>query len=571
MKLEKKIISAEEHGLSMDAISPEALNIITTLQAENHQAYIVGGAVRDLLIGKKPTDFDIVTSALPTEVKRLFKRCVLIGKRFVLAHVYIGNNPIEVSTFRATPTALDASATDQHKIDEEGRILKGNYYTDRIEDDVLNRDYTLNALYLNPTDATIVDLIGGYQDCKQRRVNFINPDPAASIKEDPARILRYIRFSELLASTPPPEIEACIQENKDRIDTIPSARRIVELIKMFHSGYGYASYCKLEQYDLIKLLFGAALPQAEEGDEEHPLRKFVRLGLENTDSRILKQNHTNRAFLMAVLYWPYAMVEFNHALPSSDKIFSFTKTLFGGQLGGLQHVYQNMLLKIWTTQTKFRELSPEKIPEFCRLRYFRATYDFYLLRVQSGLESEERLELWTQSRDQYSPATQSFKGSTGRRQFPRRRRRFGDNQKKSRGRMGSHRSGGGNRLSPDGGNAFDSDDAIGNSVVNGNSAGNGNGSGNSDSKSNRSRSNRSSGNRGNRGRSNRGRSKGNSNSGNQTAGNQIAGNQIAGNETAGNRISAEQAYQRYQESAGIGDDNDRPVVTTNKFNLLDSN
>ncbi|MDI9347668.1 MAG: polynucleotide adenylyltransferase PcnB [Methylacidiphilales bacterium] len=441
MELKKNIIEFDTHGIANEQVSQNTMTILNTLRDAGHQAYIVGGAVRDLLLGKKPKDFDIVTSAKPDQVKALFKRCALIGKRFVLAHVYIQDQqPTEVSTFRKTPNVDLEESTDNHQVNEEGRILKGNCYGESIEDDVVHRDFTINALYYDPIANQIVDLVNGYQDCIGRNIVFINQNNIESIKEDPARIIRIIRFSQVLQCPIKPELEKLISEHVALLNNIPPARRMVELVKMFHSGYGVQSYEQLEKYKMIELLFGNVTP-ALDHEEEHPIRKFVRIGLENTDDRILKKNHTSKAFLMAVLYWPYAMARSEYSLPPTQNLHLIGKELFASFLRGLPKVHQDMLLTIWSLQNKFRETLPEQIPQFCRQRYFRAAYDFYVLRVQSGLESEQKLELWTQSRDQYAPANQENKFERG---SHARRRPFGNGNKRFKNRKNGR---GGNKSS----------------------------------------------------------------------------------------------------------------------------
>lgn len=439
MQCEKKEIQSSEHGLTGSETPEKIKEIVKTLQEKGHETYIVGGAVRDMLLGKTPKDFDLVTSAEPNEVKECFSRCTLVGRRFRLAHVFINKNTkIEISTFRAAPVEGEEADSEAHAVNEEGRIIRSNNYGTNIEEDVMQRDFTINALYLNPMDNIIIDYINGYDDVKNKRIAFVNTDVEASIKQDPVRILRIIRSAIILSTKLSEEHIRLIQEHRSLLSSIPSARIMAETVKLFHSGKGVSAYAILEELQLSEVLFGAVLP-AVEGDEEPPIRKFINLALQNTDERINNGTHTSKAFLMAVLYWPYAMNSFDNVLPEATKVIDFTKLLFTQQLRGLPRFFQNTLSDIWRAQEKFRDVDDKNIPGLCRQRYFRGAYDFYLLRVTSGLEAEQHLELWTQARDQYAPVVQNMNTKQGGRE---RNWRGGNNRNRhNKSNRGSRRKG----------------------------------------------------------------------------------------------------------------------------------
>ena len=273
------IIPRSEHSISRADISPNALKVLYRLKEAGYQAFLVGGAVRDLLLGLKPKDFDVATDALPEEVRRLFRNCRLIGRRFRLAHVFFGNEIIEVATFRAAaaPEREDAedveaeadtgaesrrdepaeftppSDSEHRAFDTRGRILRDNIYG-TIEEDVWRRDFTANGLYYNIEDFSIWDFVDGVNDVKARRLRLIG-DPETRYREDPVRMLRAVRFAAKLDFSIESNTEGLIKRLANLLDGVPPARLFDEVLKLFLSGFGAKTYELLQQHGLFEHLF----------------------------------------------------------------------------------------------------------------------------------------------------------------------------------------------------------------------------------------------------------------------------------------------------------------------------
>ena len=247
------IVSRGEHNISRANISPSALKVLYRLRDSGYQAFLVGGAVRDLLLGLHPKDFDIATNAHPEDVRRIFRNCRLIGRRFHLAHVRFGHEIIEVATFRAAHTEVDedhgVDEVSHRKIDDSGRILRDNLYG-TIEEDVWRRDFTANALYYNIEDFSIWDYVDGVPDANDRVLRMIG-DPETRYREDPVRMLRAARFAAKLDFTLHPGTEAPIHRLAYMLDAMPSARLFDETLKMMLAGHAAHSFEWLIRLDLL--------------------------------------------------------------------------------------------------------------------------------------------------------------------------------------------------------------------------------------------------------------------------------------------------------------------------------
>ncbi len=306
-----RVIPRDQHTISRKDISPNALRVLYRLRESGFGAYLVGGAVRDLLVGGHPKDFDVATSATPEEVKALFRNCRLIGRRFRLAHVVFGREIIEVATFRAN---IDDGSGDREL--DNGRLVRDNVYG-TIEDDAIRRDFTCNALYYAIEDFSVRDYCGGFEDVQARLMKLIG-DPELRYQEDPVRMLRAVRLAAKLNF----DIEAGTAEPIPRLAGLLSeaapARLFEEILKLFLSGHGVASFEGLERYGLLGALFpesAAALKSNRSG----ALRAMVLEGLRNTDARVANDEPVSPAFLFALLLWP-----------------AFCRTLMGLQAQGVQ-------------------------------------------------------------------------------------------------------------------------------------------------------------------------------------------------------------------------------------------
>ncbi|RBC21188.1 polynucleotide adenylyltransferase PcnB, partial [Xanthomonas oryzae pv. oryzae] len=306
-----RVIPRDQHTISRKDISPNALRVLYRLRESGFGAYLVGGAVRDLLVGHHPKDFDVATSATPEEVKALFRNCRLIGRRFRLAHVVFGREIIEVATFRANS---DDGSGDREL--DNGRLVRDNVYG-TIEEDAIRRDFTCNALYYAIEDFSVRDYCGGFEDVQARLMKLIG-DPELRYQEDPVRMLRAVRLASKLNF----EIEAGTAEPIPRLAGLLSeaapARLFEEILKLFLSGHGVASFEGLERYGL----FGALFPEsaaALKSNRSGALRAMVLEGLRNTDARVANDEPVSPAFLFALLLWP-----------------AFCRTLMGLQAQGVQ-------------------------------------------------------------------------------------------------------------------------------------------------------------------------------------------------------------------------------------------
>jgi len=242
------IIPRSDHGISRRDISDAALKVLYKLDREGYRACLVGGGVRDLLLGRKPKDFDVATDATPDEVRALFRNCRLIGRRFRLAHVHFGREIIEVATFRAM--VADSPKTE---LNEDGRLLRDNTFGS-IEEDALRRDFTVNALYYDIHDFSVIDYAGGMEDIRRRQLRLIG-DPETRYKEDPVRMMRALRFSAKLDFEIDPAASEAIHDWGHLLADIPPARLYDEILKMFHSGHALRAYELLREYHLLQYLF----------------------------------------------------------------------------------------------------------------------------------------------------------------------------------------------------------------------------------------------------------------------------------------------------------------------------
>jgi len=284
------ILGPKEHGIDPQLVSPNALKVTQTLQDAGFKAFVVGGAVRDLLLGVKPKDFDIATNATPEQVKRLFRRAFIIGKRFQIVHVMLGQEQLEVTTFRGASS--DGSPKDEH-----GRVLRDNTFGEQHEDAV-RRDFTINAMYYDPATQSVLDYHGGIADIKGKMLRVIGV-PEARYREDPVRLLRVVRFAAKLDFAIEPATSAPIKVMAPLINNVPAARVFDEMLKLLMSGQALACLQQLRKQGLHHGL----LPLLDVVLEQPLGEKFVTLALANTDARIKQGKPVSPGFLFAALLW----------------------------------------------------------------------------------------------------------------------------------------------------------------------------------------------------------------------------------------------------------------------------
>ncbi|RYE98580.1 MAG: polynucleotide adenylyltransferase PcnB, partial [Oxalobacteraceae bacterium] len=284
------ILGPQEHGINPALVSNNAIRVTQSLQEAGFKAFLVGGAVRDLLLGIKPKDFDIATNATPEEVKRLFRRAFIIGRRFQIVHVMFGQDLLEVTTFRGA--AVEAAPKDEH-----GRVLRDNTFGEQHED-ALRRDFTINAMYYDPATQMVLDYHGGMADIRSRTLRMIGV-PEERYREDPVRMLRVVRFAAKLGFEIDPSAQAPIPVMAPLINNVPAARVFDEMLKLLMSGQAMACLERLRSEGLHHGL----LPLLDVVMEQPLGERFVRLALDNTDLRIRQGKPVSPGFLFASLLW----------------------------------------------------------------------------------------------------------------------------------------------------------------------------------------------------------------------------------------------------------------------------
>jgi len=408
------VIPRSEHSISRAAISPNALKVLYRLKEAGYQGFLVGGAVRDLLLGITPKDFDVATNALPDDVRRIFRNCRLIGRRFRLAHVHFGQEIIEVATFRAAAAPEREDAEDDgdeeaaahappddpaHRaFDTTGRILRDNIYG-TIEEDVWRRDFAANGLYYNIDDFSIWDFVDGVNDVRARRLKLIG-DPETRYREDPVRMLRAVRFAAKLDFSFEPQTEEPIRQLAHLVGGVPPARLFDECLKLFLSGFGAKSFELLREYGLFEHLFPMSaaamkLPPYAYAEE------MLQLGLANTDARIAADKPVTPTFLFAILLWGAVLRELNEreAGPSPDltQLMQACDTVLRAQQArvAIPRRFGVPMRELLMLQPRFSRRSGVKSLSLLQHPRFRAAYDFLLLRAQAGVADPELAQWWT--------------------------------------------------------------------------------------------------------------------------------------------------------------------------------
>lgn len=398
-ELQPTVIPRQAHTISRRDISPNALRVLYRLRDAGFSAYLVGGAVRDLLVGQHPKDFDVATDATPEQIKQQFRNCRLIGRRFRLAHVVFGREIIEVATFRANSD--DGSGDRQTH--EDGRLLRDNVYG-TIEDDAIRRDFTANALYYAIEDFSVRDYCGGFEDVMARRLRLIG-DPEQRYREDPVRMLRAVRLAAKLGFTIDGPTADPIPVLAPLLAEAAPARLFEEILKLFLSGNAVASFQGLERTGLLPVLLpesAAALQSNRSG----ALRAMLLEGLAGTDARVANDEPVSPAFLFALLLWP-----------------AYCKALIGLQAQGVHpeeaarraadrvtvHQLNTIALprrfslpmqEIWLLQSRFSQRQRKRVTRLLAHPRFRAAFDFLVLRQSASPDHAADVQFWTQAQTQ---------------------------------------------------------------------------------------------------------------------------------------------------------------------------
>ena len=404
-----------EHGIDPSLLDDNAVRVVRTLKESGHEAYVVGGAVRDLLVGRRPKDFDVATDATPEQVKSLFRRAFIIGRRFRIVHVVFGrgreHEVIEVSTFRALvdadsaeqvagneKTSKAALAGKAHVVDASGRVLRDNVWGPQVED-AARRDFTVNAMYYEPLSRTLVDYHGGLADVRARVLRMIG-DPETRYREDPVRIVRAVRFAAKLGFSMDEQTQRPIRAMAPLLANVPASRLFDEMIKLLQTGHALASLDELKRQGLDRGLFpilDAALGDAAPGSSREA---FVRLALQNTDERVADARPVAPSFLLACLLWHEVQSRWAVNKAAGEAPFpalqSAIESAFDARIGdisGRGKIAADMR-EIWQMQPRLERRSAASVAALAEQPRFRAGYDFLRLRADVGEVPGELAEWW---------------------------------------------------------------------------------------------------------------------------------------------------------------------------------
>ena len=391
--LQPNKVKAVSLDLNKELISNNALKVLHRLNKSGFQAFLVGGCIRDLLLGIRPKDFDIATNAEPEEIKHLFRNCRLIGRRFRLAHIRFGRELIEVATYRSSAEPDN----EKSKRDNKGRILRDNVYG-KIEEDVYRRDFKCNALYYDSAKDCVWDFVEGLNDIKKCQLHFIG-DANKRIQEDPVRMLRAARFSAKLGFKVDSKLTGQIRRNAGLLNNIPSARIFDEFMKLFQSGYAEKTFQSLLNLDLFKELFPETDAQIK---NENNLKYFIKIALKNTDSRVQKNQSTTPMFLLGVLLWgPISnkahQIKLKSHCSKAQSLLMASYDVIGGHQDkiAIPKRFSGIMREMLVMQAKFEITTDKQAKKMTNSRIFRAAYDFLLLRSMAGDCPKEVIDFWT--------------------------------------------------------------------------------------------------------------------------------------------------------------------------------
>jgi poly(A) polymerase len=396
--------------------------VLYGLRDAGFEAYVVGGGVRDLLAGLKPKDFDIATNALPEEIRRVFRSCRLVGRRFLIAHVRFGDEIIEVTTFRGL-------ITDSHERDETGRILSDNAYG-TLETDAFRRDFTVNALYYDIRDYSIVDFAGGLDDLKSGVLKLIG-DPELRYREDPVRMLRAVRIGNKLHLKLDASAMEPIKRLAPLLREIPPARLFDEVLKLLFNHEAVENFRALHWFGLWAELFPDV--DARLVEEPEMCRRFVESALANTEQRLKQEATVSSGFLFAAILWPVvraraeALQKNQGHSPAMALAQASEETMARQTLRvAIPKRFSIPAKEIWTLQSRFDQRQGGRPKRLLTHPRFRAAYDFLSLRGQAGEVAGELVQWWTAAQvGQAPPLTQEEQAPQGPRRRRRRRRRGG--------------------------------------------------------------------------------------------------------------------------------------------------
>ena len=405
-------ISRSEHSISRAQISKSALNVLYGLRRAGYEACLVGGGVRDLLLGFTPKDFDVATDATPEQIRDTFRNARLIGRRFRLAHVRFGAEIIEVATYRGHH---DGEGNGEGRL-EGDRIVRDNVFGTR-EEDALRRDFTVNALFYDISDFSLVDHVGGFEDLQQRRLRMIG-DPDRRYREDPVRLLRAVRLATKLGLEIEPATQAPLHQLAGLLSDVPQARLFDEILKMLLAGCGLRTYEALRHYDLLEALFAQ-----QPGERE---QRMIAAALRNTDERIADGRPVTPAFLFAVLLWPDFSGTLQQLRDSGENLHQAIHRARDGAFARQSeqvNIPKRFALtagEIWELQLRLERRRGGRAKRLMAHPRFRAAYDFLVLRAEVGEDLGDAVSYWSQMQEGQEPQAAE---QADEQALPRRRRR----------------------------------------------------------------------------------------------------------------------------------------------------
>ena len=382
-----RVYTFKEHGVERSLLSPLAQKVCDRLQQQGFLAFVVGGAVRDLLLGREPKDYDIATNATPEQVRDAFRRSRIIGRRFQIVHVMQGNDTVEVSTFRA--------GGQQAHTDEHGRILHDNVFGNQ-EEDALRRDFTANALYYNPKTEEIIDYHHGVADVRAGRLVLIGK-PELRFREDPVRILRAVRLAVKSGLEIDPLVARSLPEYAELLRQVPPARLLDELIKVLECGASWPILQGFAQHGVLPVF----MPLVDRLLKEKVSADFVGRALRNTDQRVSENKPVSMGFVFAALLWPSVVRDWRRREEAGEKIwpamFAAIDTVLddGESMLGIPRRYTTIMRELWTMQPRFEQRQGQRPFRLLEQERFRAAYDFLMLRAEAGEGDAELAEWWT--------------------------------------------------------------------------------------------------------------------------------------------------------------------------------
>jgi poly(A) polymerase len=380
-------ISGEQFGLSPESLPASVREVLDTLKQKGFEAYLVGGSVRDFIQGLQPKDFDIATDAHPEKIKPCFRRCILIGKRFRLAHVYIKEELFEVATFRQNHSE---DKTDVKGKTQDGMIVRDNVYG-TLETDAIRRDLTMNALYYDMHTNEIIDFFGGVDDLKNKIIRFIG-EPAERLVEDPVRALRVLRFASKLSLPISTPLQKTLHEHIHLLSNIPAARFFEEYKKLFLLGCAATNFAVLEQYNVLHYFFPSL------HDISKTQREFISIALHNTDKRLSESKTVHPIFLVSVFLW-HGFTALQKQLATKGPAFVATQKAMKDIMSTQEKAitfpghFREALQDIWLLQYPLEARRKDHITRILAQRKFRAAFDFLLMRCEIG-EVDPEIGAW---------------------------------------------------------------------------------------------------------------------------------------------------------------------------------